>query len=263
MDKLSSPHKGKVYFIGAGPGDPELLTIKGKRLIDKADCIIYAGSLVNRDLFSDVEVPLYDSSGMHLDEIITLMTQVAAKGGNTARVHTGDPSLFGAIREQMVRLDEGNIAYEIVPGVTSAFGAAASLGVELTIPELTQSVIITRRGGRTPVPDKEHLSLLARHEATMMIFLSVGMISDVVVDLLDGGLSEETPVAVVTKATWPDERIVIGTLGNIAKKVSEEKISKTAMICVGRVFDKTLPGAESKLYDKNFSHQLRKSKVED
>jgi precorrin-4/cobalt-precorrin-4 C11-methyltransferase len=258
MTKKSSSTRGKVYFVGAGPGDPELLTLKGKRIIDGADTIIYAGSLVNRELFKDSSSPLHDSSGMHLDEIIDLMVATTASGGSVARVHTGDPSLFGAIKEQMVRLDAFNITYEIVPGVTSAFGAAASLGVELTLPEVTQSVIITRRGGRTPVPDREHLSLLAQHQTTMMIFLSVGMISDVVDDLRNGGLDVDTPVAVVMKATWPDEKKVFGTLGDIADKVSEEGISKTAMICVGSVFGKTALRAESKLYDKDFSHQLRK-----
>ncbi len=259
MDKHASADCGKVFFIGAGPGDPELLTIRGKKIIDSADCIIYAGSLVNKDLFADSTCPLYDSAGMHLDEIVDLMIETARTGGIVARVHTGDPSLFGAIREQMVRLDACHIVYDIVPGVSSAFAAAAALGVELTLPDVTQSVIITRRGGRTPVPDKEHLSLLAGHETTMMIFLSVGMIDDVVKDLLDGGLSEETPVAVVMKASWPDEKKVTGTLADIGSKVSREGIGKTAMICVGRVFDKTLPVAESRLYDKSFSHQMRKS----
>ena len=258
MDKPSTPDCGKVFFIGAGPGDPELLTIRGKKIIDAADCIIYAGSLVNRALFTDSSCPLYDSATMHLDEIIGIMKETTGKGGIVARVHTGDPSLFGAIREQMVRLDGCRIAYEIVPGVSSAFAAAAALGVELTLPEVTQSVIITRRGGRTPVPEKEHLSLLARHHTTMMIFLSVGMIADVVRELLAGGLSEDTPVAVVMKASWPDEKKVIGTLADIERKVSREGIAKTAMICVGRVFDKTLPVAESRLYDKSFSHQMRK-----
>ncbi len=258
MDKPSAVDRGKVFFIGAGPGDPELLTIRGKRIIDAADCIIYAGSLVNRDLFTDSSCPLYDSAGMHLDEIVGIMKETAGKGGIVARVHTGDPSLFGAIREQMVRLAGCGIDYEIVPGVSSAFAAAAALGVELTLPEVTQSVIITRRGGRTPVPEKEHLSLLARHQTTMMIFLSVGMIADVVRELIEGGLPEDTPVAVVMKASWPDEKKVIGTLADIERKVSREKIAKTAMICVGRVFDKTLPVAESRLYDKGFSHQMRK-----
>jgi precorrin-4/cobalt-precorrin-4 C11-methyltransferase len=174
-----------------------------------------------------------------------------------ARVHTGDPSLYGAIKEQMLRLDESNIEWEIVPGVTSAFGAAAALGVELTLPEVTQSLIITRRGGRTPVPDLEALPRLAAHQATLMIYLSVSMIDEVVAELIQGGYQDTTPVAVVMKATWPDEKIVGGTLADISAKVKQENITKTALICVGRVFGEQPFKTASKLYDKHFSHSLR------
>jgi precorrin-4/cobalt-precorrin-4 C11-methyltransferase len=184
---------GRVYFIGAGPGAVDLITLRGRRLIDNADCIIYAGSLVNPELFVGCRVPLHDSAGLHLDEMIELMTAVVEQGGTVARVHTGDPSLYGAIKEQMVRLEHRGIAYEVVPGVSSAFAAAAALGAELTLPEVTQSVIITRKEGRTPVPDREHLSRLAASGSTMMIFLSVGMIDDVVADLLAGGYSTADP----------------------------------------------------------------------
>jgi precorrin-4/cobalt-precorrin-4 C11-methyltransferase len=250
---------GKVYFIGAGPGAPDLITLRGKNIIDKADCIIYAGSLVNKDLFTTSQADIYDSSGLNLEEIIDIIKESVAQGGVVARVHTGDPSLFGATKEQMVRLESLNIDFEMIPGVSSAFGAAASLGAELTLPELTQTVIVTRKGGRTPVPDNERLDLLASHGATMMIFLSVGMIEGVVEDLLDGAYTMNTPISVVQRATWPDEKIVSGTLKNIAERVRREGITKTAMICVGPVFGKSALVAESKLYDKHFSHGTRKS----
>lgn len=250
---------GKVYFIGAGPGAPDLITLRGKNIIDKADCIIYAGSLVNKDLFTTSQADIYDSSGLNLEEIIDIIKESVAQGGVVARVHTGDPSLFGATKEQMVRLESLNIDFEMIPGVSSAFGAAASLGAELTLPELTQTVIVTRKGGRTPVPDNERLDLLASHGATMMIFLSVGMIEGVVEDLLDGAYTMNTPISVVQRATWPDEKIISGTLENIAERVRREGITKTAMICVGPVFGKSALVAESKLYDKHFSHGTRKS----
>lgn len=252
-----SKSKGKVFFIGAGPGAPDLITVRGAEIINKADCIIYAGSLVNRELFKDCKAPLHDSSKLHLAEIVELMAATCSSGGKVARVHTGDPSLYGAIKEQMIRLDERGIEWEIIPGVTSAFGAAAAMGVELTLPEVTQSVIITRRGGRTPVPKKERLPKLASHGATMMIFLSVAMIDEVVSELLEGGYDENTPVSVVMKATWSDQKIVNGCLSDITDKVHRENITKTALICVGKVFGKKSFKADSKLYDKNFSHGSR------
>jgi precorrin-4/cobalt-precorrin-4 C11-methyltransferase len=260
-DRLKNNKKGTVYFVGAGPGAPDLVTIRGQRVIGEADCIIYAGSLVNKDMFVHCQAPLYDSSTLHLDEIIDIMVEVVGRGGMVARVHTGDPSLYGAIKEQMARLDRLGIDYEVVPGVSSAFGAAATLGIELTLPEVTQSVIITRRGGRTPVPEGEKLTKLACHGATMMIFLSVGMITDVVIELLAGGYSPETPVTVVQKATWPDEKIIRGSLVDIAGKVAEAKITKTALICVGKVFGDAPLKAESKLYDKTFSHGTRSGDI--
>jgi precorrin-4/cobalt-precorrin-4 C11-methyltransferase len=252
--------KGKVSFIGAGPGAPDLITVRGAELLKSADRIIYAGSLVNVELFEHCDAPLHDSSSLHLDEIVELMVSTCEDGGNVARVHTGDPSLYGAIKEQMLKLDERDIEWEIIPGVTSAFGAAAALGVELTLPEVTQSLIITRRGGRTPVPDLESLSGFAAHQATLMIYLSVTMIEDVVTELIQGGYQDDTPVAVVMKATWPDEKIVGGTLADISAKVKQENITKTALICVGRVFGKKPFKTASKLYDKKFSHALRRGK---
>ena len=252
--------KGKVFFIGAGPGAPDLITVRGAEIINSADLIIYAGSLVNVALFDNCEAPLHDSSPLHLDEIVELMVTTCESGGNVARVHTGDPSLYGAIKEQMLELDDRNIEWEIVPGVTSAFGAAAALGVELTLPEVTQSLIITRRGGRTPVPELEALPKLAAHQSTMIIYLSVSMIDEVVADLLQGGYQKDTPVAVVMRATWTDEKIAVGTLFDIGAKVKQEKITKTALICVGRVFGEKPFKTPSKLYDKEFSHGLRQGK---
>lgn len=252
-----SSKKPIVSFIGAGPGAPDLITVRGLTRIKEADCIIYAGSLVNKEIFHDCIVPLYDSASMHLEEITELMIETCRLGGRVARVHTGDPSLFGAIKEQIVRLDEAGIDYEIVPGVTSAFGAAAALGAELTLPEVTQSVILTRRGGRTPVPEAESLAKFAVHGATMIIFLSVSMIDEVVRELLAGEYTKDTPVSVVMRATWPDEKIVRGTLRDIATQVKDEGITKTALICVGDVFGADGFKTDSKLYDREFSHGLR------
>ena len=212
-----SKNRGTVYFIGAGPGAADLITVRGQKMIEAADCIIYAGSLVNKALFDGCTVPLHDSSGLNLEEIVAIMKETVESGGMVARVHTGDPSLYGATKEQMLRLDRLGIRYEVVPGVSSAFGAAARLNVELTLPEVTQTVIITRRGGRTPVPEAEQLQKLAISGATMMIFLSVGMIAEVVADLRAGGYPEDTPVTVVQRATWPDEKVVRGTLLDISE----------------------------------------------
>lgn len=249
-----------VYFVGAGPGDTELITMKGRRLLDQADCIVYAGSLVNPMLLDDCSAEIHDSAGMDLDQIVEVMSSSWEKGGRVVRLHTGDPSIYGAIREQMQRLEKRGIPYEVVPGVTSASGAAASLKAELTLPEVTQTVILTRREGRTPVPESEKLQDLAAHQATMMIFLSVGMIEQVVDDLFEGGYPLETPIAVVEKATWDSEAIVEGTLEDIVDKVQNADIRKTAMICVGKVFGRNTAAAESKLYDKTFSHGTRKAR---
>jgi len=246
-----------VYFIGAGPGDPELLTLKGKRLIDSADVIIYAGSLVNEKVLEGhkPEAEIYNSAYMHLDEVLKVMKAAEAKGLVTARVHTGDPAIFGAIREQMDALEEMGISYEVVPGVSSFLGVAAALKKEYTLPGVSQTVILTRMEGRTPVPDKEKLVDLAKHNATMIIFLSVGMIEELA-ETLKKEYRETTPVAVVYKATWEDQKIVTGDLTNIAQKVKEAGITKTALTVVGDFL-----GDEyelSKLYDKTFTTEFRK-----
>lgn len=245
-----------IYFVGAGPGDPELLTIKGRRLLDEADIIVYAGSLVNPRLLDGLDASLHNSAGLNLDETTAILTTGQQAGKKVVRLHTGDPAIYGAIKEQMLRLDDKDIPYLVVPGVTSATASAAALKAELTLPEISQTVIITRQAGRTPVPEKESLQLLASHQATMMIFLSVGMIDTVVGELLAGGYPATTPIAVVEKASWPEERTVSGTLATIADKIKEAGITKTAMIVVGEVLAGQLK-SESKLYDKGFSHEYR------
>lgn len=250
--------KGKVVFIGGGPGDPELLTIKAHKIIKEADVIIYAGSLVNREVLDSAraDAPIHNSASLDLDEIIEIMEKETSKGYLVARVHTGDPAIYGAIGEQIERLKEKNIPYEIVPGVSSLFASAAALEVELTLPEISQTVIITRPGGRTPKPVKESIKHLAEHQATMCIFLGVQLI-DQVVEELKTHYPTDTPVAVVKKASWNDQEILRGTLEDIIEKVKKSGIKKTAIILVGRVLD---PDSitPSKLYDKDFSHQYRK-----
>ena len=247
----------KVYFVGAGPGDPELISIKGKRIIDEADVIIYAGSLVNKEVLRDAKKGafIYNSASMNLDEVIEVTKNAVFSGKMVARVHTGDPSIYGAIREQMDRLDEYNIEYEVIPGISSFLATAAALKKEYTLPAVTQTLILTRMEGRTPVPDKERIEELAKHRATMIIFLSIGAIEELATRLKTG-YAENTPVAVVYKASWEEQKIVRGNLNNIARLVKEAGISKTALVVVGDFL-----GDEyelSKLYDKNFSHEYRK-----
>ncbi len=248
--------KGKVYFIGAGPGDPELITVRGARIIGQADVIIYTGSLVSAEVVRDrrEECRLYDSSSMALPEITALMRDAAAGGKTVARVHTGDPSIYGALREQLHALEKEGVEYEIVPGVSSFVAAAAALKKEYTLPGVSQAVILARREGRTPVPAGQDLGALAVHGASMAIFLSVHMIEETVRELLRG-YSGDTPAAVVQRASWPDEKIVTGTLGDIAAKVKEEDIDKTALILVGDFLgDNFTP---SRLYDPGFTHGYR------
>lgn len=249
----------KVYFIGAGPGDPDLITVKGAKRIKEADIIIYAGSLVNREVIDRKKesAKVYNSASMTLDEVIEVMEKGIKGGKVIARVHTGDPSIYGAIREQMDALDEKEIEYEVIPGVSSFVASAAAIKKEFTLPGVTQTVILTRMEGRTPVPEKESIESLAKHRATMCLFLSVHMIDKLVERLLTS-YTVNTPVAVIQKASWEDQKILIGTLGDIAEKVKDEGITKTAQILVGDFL-----GDEyelSKLYDKNFSHEYRRAK---
>ncbi|MDR3074557.1 MAG: precorrin-4 C(11)-methyltransferase [Candidatus Methanoplasma sp.] len=247
-----------IYFIGAGPGDPDLITVKGKKLIDEADVIIYAGSLVNPDVLKGAKpsAVIHNSAYMNLDEVIDVIKESTDKGLRVVRVHTGDPAIYGAIREQMDRLDELGIGFEVVPGVSSFLATAAVLKKEYTLPDVSQTVIITRMEGRTPMPPKEKLADLARHNSTMVIFLSIGFIEELCSTLIEGGYDPKTPVAVVYKATWPDQKVLRGDLTDIAEKVKDAKIEKTALTVVGGFL-----GDEyglSKLYDKNFSTGYRK-----
>jgi precorrin-4/cobalt-precorrin-4 C11-methyltransferase len=246
-----------VYFVGAGPGDPELITVKGRRLLEEAQIVVYAGSLVPAALLHGLTAKIHDSAALNLEEIIAIMVKGWQEGKRVVRLHTGDPAFYGAIKEQMAGLDAHGIGYEVIPGVSSANAAAAALCAELTLPEVSQTVIITRRAGRTPVPEKEDIKLLASHQATMLIFLSVGMIEEVVADLLAGGYGPQTPAAVVEKASWPEQRLISGTLATIATQVQEAQIKKTAIIAVGEVFGKDPLQAVSKLYDQSFSHEFR------
>ncbi len=251
----------KVYFIGAGPGDPDLITVKGARLIGEADIVIYAGSLVNDRIlqYAKAGAEIFNSASMDLDEVLAVMQRAQQEGKTVARVHTGDPSIYGAIQEQMDALEEMQISYEVVPGVSSFVGAAAALKQEYTLPDVTQTVILTRTEGRTGVPEKERLMELARHQATMCIFLSVHAIKEVAEELKTG-YTPDTPVVVIQKATWPDQRVVRGTLADIADKVKEAGITKTALIIVSNVFRGTY--SKSKLYDKHFTHGYREGQDE-
>ncbi len=250
-----------VHFIGAGPGDAELITLKGARLLGEADVVVYAGSLVDRELVRThaPNAEVWDSAGMSLEDTTGVLAEAVARGRRAVRLHTGDPAIYGAIQEQMAELDRLGIGYAVVPGVSSAFAAAATLKQELTLPEVTQTVILTRLAGRTPVPERERLSEIARIGATMVIYLSVGMIDKVVDELLQGAYTRETPVAVVAKATWPDEEVVEGTLADIAAKVAAAGIAKQALIIVGDVLKARREGlaAVSRLYDRQFSHGCR------
>ncbi len=246
----------KVYFIGAGPGDPELITVKGQRIIKEADVIIYAGSLVPKEVIDCHKngAEIYNSAVLNLEEVMDIMITAVKNNKKVARVHTGDPAIFGAHREQMDILDEHEIEYEVVPGVSSFLAAAAALKKEFTLPDVSQTVICTRMEGRTPVPEKEKLESLASHRASMAIFLSVQMIEEVVEKLLKH-YEKTTPIAVVQRASWADEKIVTGTLENISQKVKEEKITKTAQILVGDFLGNKY--SKSKLYDKYFTHEYR------
>ncbi|QZY57364.1 precorrin-4 C(11)-methyltransferase [Crassaminicella profunda] len=248
-----------VYFIGAGPGDPDLITVKGKRIVEEADVIIYAGSLVNKEIIGcrKEAAVVYNSASMTLEEVIEVMEAAVKENQLVARVHTGDPSIYGAIREQIDILEERQIDYKVIPGVSSFVGAAAAINKEFTLPGVTQTVILTRMEGRTPVPEKESLEKLAEHQASMCIFLSVHMIEDVAKRLATH-YPLKTPIAVIQKATWEDQKVVIGTLENIAEKVKTSGINKTAQILVGDFLGNDYE--YSKLYDKTFSHEFRTAK---
>lgn len=247
-----------IHFVGAGPGAVDLITVRGAELLKNADVIIYAGSLVNPELlqYAKEGCQIYNSALLNLEEVIHLMQDAENKGLDTVRLHTGDSSIYGAIREQIDELKIRNIAYEVCPGVSSLFGAAASLNVEYTLPDVSQTVIISRAEGRTPVPQKEQLKSLASHQATMILFLSSNLAKKVREELLAGGYSESTPVAVVYKATWPDEKIIHTTLEKLAEDMEYAQIHKTALIIVGDVLGDAY--SKSKLYDATFTTEFRK-----
>lgn len=246
-----------IYFVGAGPGDPELITLKAYRLLKKADLVIYAGSLINPQILEHCTAgtEMINSAHLNLEEIVTLMTAAYARGQLVVRLHTGDPGLYGAIGEQMDLLEQKGIPYSIVPGVSSFLAAAASLKREYTVPDGSQTLIITRQQGRTPVPPSERLSSLAVHRASMAIFLSAGMIEEVTAELLEE-YPPDTPAAVVEKASWEEERILRGSLQDLEKMVREAGITKTALILVGNFLSDT---GRSQLYDREFSHEYRSS----
>ena len=246
-DEMFQP--GVVYFVGAGPGDPALLTLKAKALIEHADMIIYAGSLINPQVldFATDDAERHDSSKMNLDEQKKLMAEAAHAGKVIARLHTGDPSIFGAISEQMQALQREGIPCVVIPGVSSAFAAAAALGIEYTLPEITQTLILTRLSGRTPVPPVENLRSLAAHHSSLVIFLSTGLLNEVVTELTAAGYSPRTPIALVYRASWDDERIVHGTLANIASLVEREELTHQGLIIVSPAFE-AAPSTRSHLY---------------
>ena len=248
-----------VTFVGAGPGAADLITVRGKEKLEQAGQVIYAGSLVNPQLLSYCKegCRIFDSAKMTLEEVIARIEEAQEDGLDTVRLHTGDSSLYGAVREQMEELDKRGILYEVVPGVSSFCGAAASLQMEYTLPGVSQSVILTRMAGRTPVPERESLSSLASHQATMVLFLSAGMLDQVTEELEKGGYSPDTPAAIVYKATWPDEKQVICTVETLAQCAAREGINKTALIIVGEAVRPERYG-RSKLYDPSFTTGYRK-----
>ena len=246
-----------VHFIGAGPGAADLITVRGARLLGEADVIIYAGSLVNPALleYKKPGCAVYDSAGMTLEEVISVMAGAEAEGKHVVRLHTGDPSLYGAIREQMDELDGRGIPYDVTPGVSSFSGAAAALEAEYTLPGVSQSVIITRMAGRTPVPEGEELRKMASHGCTMVLFLSTGLLEEAERELVAGGYAPDTPAAIVYKATWPEQRVYRCTVSTLARTARAHGVTKTALITVGGFLGN--PYERSKLYDPGFTHGYR------
>ena len=248
-----------VHFVGAGSGAADLITLRGKNLLEKADVIIYAGSLVNPQLleYAREDCKIFNSAKMTLEEVLEVIFQAEEEGKTTVRLHTGDPCLYGAIREQMDVLDEKGISYDYCPGVSSFSGAAAALNLEYTLPNVSQSVIITRMAGRTPVPEKESIESFAAHQATMVVFLSTGMLEELSRRLIEGGYKPDTPAAIVYKATWEDEKKYVCTVGTLAQTAKENNITKTALMIIGDVvshnsYDRSL------LYHPEFTTEFRK-----
>ncbi len=250
-----------VHFVGAGPGAPDLITLRGKELLEQADVIIYAGSLVNPQLldYAKPKCQIHNSAEMTLEEVLDVMRQAEKEGRVTVRLHTGDPCIYGAVREQMDVLDEEGIAYDSCPGVSSFCGAASALNLEYTLPEVSQSVIITRMAGRTPVPDKESIESFAAHQATMVVFLSTSMLEELSERLMAGGYTRDTPAAIVYKATWEDEKTYVCTVGTLAQTAREHKITKTALMIIGDAVSAS-SYERSRLYHPEFETEFRGKK---
>lgn len=248
-----------IHFVGAGSGAPDLITIRGKKFLEEADVIIYAGSLVNPQLlgYAKEGCQIYNSAKMTLEEVLDVMREAEKAEKMTVRLHTGDPCLYGAIREQMDVLDEEGVSYDYCPGVSSFCGAASALNLEYTLPEVSQSVIITRMAGRTPVPEKESIESFAAHQATMVIFLSTGLLEELSKRLIEGGYSKDTPAAIVYKATWEDEKSFVCTVGTLAQTAKENQITKTALMIIGEAVAHS-NYERSKLYDPGFTTEFRK-----
>jgi len=250
-----------VYFVGCGPGDPELITIKAKKLIQKADVLVYSGSLIPPSIIKFCKKgKKHDASKLVREEIFDLLRKNAKKGRCVVRLHDGDPTIFGAIKEQIDNLDKEGIESVVIPGVTSFLASAAALGTQLTLPGVTQTIIVTRAEQRTKVPKQEQISELAKHRATMVFYLSVHLLQEIVKQAVKGGYKQSTPVAVVYRASWNDQKTVIGNLKDITKKVRKEKITRSAIVIIGDVV-KPKSYEYSRLYDKTFSHGFRKAKV--
>lgn len=248
-----------ITFVGAGPGAEDLITVRGKKLLEQADIVIYAGSLVNPALLSMCGggCRIYNSAKMTLEEVLEVMEEGNREGLEIVRLHTGDPSLYGAIREQMDELDRKGIAWQVCPGVSSFSGAAAALGAEYTLPGISQSVVITRMAGRTPVPERESIRSFAEHGATMVIFLSTGMLKELSAELQAGGFRPDTPAAIVYKATWPEEKVLRCTVADLAETAAKENVTKTALIVVGEILEGEYE--RSKLYDPSFTTEFREA----
>lgn len=249
-----------IHFVGAGSGAPDLITIRGKKYLEEADVIIYAGSLVNPQLldYAREGCEIYNSAKMTLEEVLDVMYAAEEKDLVTVRLHTGDPCLYGAIREQMDVLDEKEIAYDSCPGVSSFCGAASALNLEYTLPDVSQSVVITRMAGRTPVPEKESIESFASHHATMVVFLSTGMLEELSRRLIEGGYTADTPAAIVYKATWEDEKTAVCTVGTLAETAKKENITKTALMIIGDVVTHS-HYQRSELYNPAFTTEFRQA----
>lgn len=249
-----------IHFVGAGSGAPDLITVRGKKYLEEADVVIYAGSLVNPKLLEYTKdiCTIYNSAKMTLEEVLSVMEKAEAAGKTTVRLHTGDPCIYGAIREQMDVLDEKGIAYDYCPGVSAFCGAASALNLEYTLPDVSQSVVITRMAGRTPVPEREEIATFAAHHCTMVVFLSTGLLEQLSERLIAGGYTADTPAAIVYKATWEDEKAFICTVGTLAQTAKENNITKTALMIIGDVVTHSHYN-RSELYNPAFTTEFREA----